>query len=115
MSIFENINVLSLYNDYAKNLSTISSYNKNFTYGTYLPISTESKYATPEKLNLLYSSEYDKMRSFLQSSDNLGTGFTFKKGAEYLEYHFKIKIKRISIYYKTETSFILLREVSRAN
>jgi hypothetical protein len=115
ISYFENINTLSLYNSLINTLSTLALYNEIYTYGAYWPISAKSKYASPEKLNLLNGSEYDKMKAYLQTSDNLGIGFTFKKGAEYIEYHFKIKIRSISIYYKTETTFILLREVSRVD
>jgi hypothetical protein len=91
VSIFQNIDVSKFY--ITPNLSIQNTtYNEVYLHNPYWITSTK----LPDEN--YFNTEMYRMKSYIQSNNNLGLGFTFKKGEKQYDYDFKIKIDKVIAY-----------------
>ncbi|MBW1613976.1 MAG: hypothetical protein JRJ57_08405 [Deltaproteobacteria bacterium] len=99
ISIMEYQYTRILYSEIFNSININDSYHKFFQGNPYWMLTSSFKgtkdMAEPDAM------ARQKVIDFMRNSDNLGIGFTFRMGDEYIEYHFKLKVSQVDIYRKS--------------
>jgi hypothetical protein len=75
-----------------------TNYEERYLPNSYWITSSKIPYdGTKEDFRIKHGNEMKKMNEFLKLNNNLGLGFTFRKGEKKLDYDFKIKIDKVIV------------------
>lgn len=109
ISVVQKIDVSNYY--ISKNYSMQNAnYAETFLYSPYWPPASRVAYDGSKKdYRIQHGKEMLRMSDFVKNNNNLGIGFTFRKGEKKLDYDFKIKIDRIVVKLKDVSGVDTLR------
>jgi hypothetical protein len=100
LSVFQNVNSLLLYNELFNSLNNLTIYNEVFVHNSYWPSQNKLTVSNKKDRDRFLDNEIKGINNLIESLNNVGIGFTIKVGDVMKEYHFKIKIQKITMFLK---------------
>jgi hypothetical protein len=98
VSLFQHIDASKYYLNPNVSIQN-TTYNEIYLHNPYWITSSKFHYNGGKDSKIKEKDELNRMKLYGQSNNNLGLGFTFRKGDKQFEYDFKIKIDKVIAHY----------------